>query len=78
MKKAAISRSVSFLLLLLATAICLPGMCGCVSWIGIPQSDFTGTLALSLYAIAIMGIIVSLCWLAFLAVRSAVRRIRNA
>ena len=78
MKTAALSLSISILLLLLATALCLPGMCGCVSWIGLPQSDFTGILAMVLYAVGILGILVSTSWLAFLAVRMAVRRIRNA
>ncbi len=78
MKKAAIALSISVLLLVLATAICIPGICGCVSWIGIPDSPISGTLAILFYVTGIPGIVVSTCWLVFLAIRSAVRRIRNA
>jgi len=77
MKKAAITLSISILLLVLATAICLPGICGCVSWIGIPDSPISGRLAMLFYAAGIPGIVVSTCWLVFLGIRSAVRRIRS-
>jgi hypothetical protein len=78
MKKAAITLSISVVLLVLATAICLPGICGCVSWIGIPDSPISGMLATFFYVTGVPGLVISTCWLAFLAIRSAVRHIRNA
>jgi hypothetical protein len=78
MKKAAIMLAVSALLLALALATCLPGICGCVSVVGIPDSPLGSTLVIILYMIGLPGIVISTCWLAFLAVRFAVRRIRNA
>jgi len=75
-KKAVITLGVSVALLLVATAICLPGICGCVSWLGIPDSRFSIFIAIPAYFVGISGIVISTCWLAFLAIRGAVRRIR--
>jgi len=78
MKKAGIMLSISVLLLVLGTAICLPGICGCVSWMGIPESRIGGMLAAFFYATGVPGLVISTCWLIFLAIRSAVRHVRNA
>ena len=78
MKKAAITLLISILLLVFGTAICLPGICGCVSWAGIPDSRLTGMLAIFFYVTGLSGLVISTCWLVFLAVRSAVRHMRNA
>jgi hypothetical protein len=77
MRKAAIALGISVVLFLAATAICLPGICGCVSWLGIPDSRVQGTFVIPLYFVGISGIVISTCWLAFLAIRAAVRRIRS-
>jgi hypothetical protein len=76
MKKAAIALRISVALLLVATAICLPGICGCVSWLGIPYSRFSIFVAIPLYVVGTLGIVTSTCRLTFLAIRVAVRRIR--
>lgn len=78
MKKAAIMLAASILLIALALAICLPGICGCVSVIGIPDSPLGGTVAIICYMIGLPGIVISTCWLTYLAIRFALRRIRNA
>jgi hypothetical protein len=76
MKKAVITLGGSVALLLVATAICLPGICGSVSWLGIPDSRFSIFIAIPLYLVGVSGIVISACWLTFLAIRAAVRRIR--
>lgn len=77
MKKAVIALAISVALFLAATAICLPGICGCVSWLGIPDSRFSIFIAIPLYFVGISGIVISTCWLTFLAIRAAVRRTRS-
>jgi hypothetical protein len=77
MKKPAIALGISAALVLAATAICLPGICGCVSWLGIPDSEFSIFIAVPLYFLGISGIVISTCWLTFLAIRAAVRRLRS-
>jgi hypothetical protein len=76
MNRAVITLGVSVAPLLVATAICLPGICGCVSWLGIPDSRFSISIAIPLYFVGISGIVISTFWLTFLAMRAAVRRIR--
>jgi len=76
MKKPVITLGVSVALLLVATAICLPGICGCVSWLGIPDSPFSIFIAIPFYFAGISGIVISTCWLTFLAIRAGVRRMR--
>ena len=76
MKKAVITLGGSVALLLVATAICLPGIRGCVSWLGIPDSRFSIFIAIPLYLVGVSGIVISARWLTFLAIRAAVRRIR--
>jgi len=78
MNKAAIMLAISIVLLALALAMCLPGICGCVSLVRIPGSALGTTVIVILYMVGIPGFIISTCWLAFLALRFAVRRIRNA
>jgi hypothetical protein len=78
MKKAALMLAISILMLGLALAICLPGICGCVSVVGIPESWIGGTVTIVLYMLGLPGLAISTCWLAFLGIRHAVRRIRNA
>lgn len=77
MKKAVIALGISVALLLVSTAICLPGICGCVSWLGIPDSRLSIYTAIPLFFVAISGIAVSICWLGFLAIRAGMRRIRS-
>jgi hypothetical protein len=77
MKRALTALGISVALLLAATAICLPGICGCVSWLGIPDSQFSNFIAFPLYLVGISGIVISTCWLIFLGIRAAVRRIRS-
>jgi hypothetical protein len=59
MKRALTALGVSVALLLAATAICLPGICGCVSWLGIPDSEFSSFIAFPLYLVRISGIVIS-------------------
>ena len=77
MRRALTALGISVALLLAATAICLPGICGCVSWLGIPDSQFSNFIAFPLYLVGISGIVISTCWLIFLGIRAAVRRIRS-
>ena len=74
MKKPLIALAVSIGLVVVGTAVCLPGICGCVSWLGVPDLGRMGELFLYLSIAGLFGIVASSCWLGVSAILIFVRR----
>jgi len=74
MKRALIALAISIGLVIVGSAVCLPGICGCVSWLGIPDPGGIGEYFLYMTIAGVIGIPVSLCWLAISAAMKYLRR----
>jgi uncharacterized membrane protein len=64
MKRPGILLAISVGLMVVGSAVCLPGVCGCVSWLGIPNADRFGVPFAILSGVGFLGGLVSVCWLA--------------
>jgi hypothetical protein len=76
MKRAAISLAVCVGLVVVGSAVCLPGVCGCYSWAGIPDMGEGGTTFLFLALAGFVGAMISFCWLLVASVRTLILRNR--
>jgi hypothetical protein len=56
----------------LGSAICLPGICGCVGWLPVPNRDSFGTPFIFLSFGGVLGVFISLVWLVVATLRRAV------
>jgi hypothetical protein len=74
MKRALIALAISIGMIAVGSSVCLPGICGCVSWLGIPDLGGLGEYFLYLALAGVLGTIVSLCWLAVAGVMKYLRR----
>jgi hypothetical protein len=80
MKGPLICLTISLGAVVAGSAICLPGICGCAGWLPIPNRDSFGVLFMFLFFGGVLGIPVSLLWLAAAALWNAVagRRSQSA
>jgi hypothetical protein len=76
LKKPAILLAISFGAIVVGSAVCLPGICGCASWIGLENTDSYGTPFMLLFTVGILGVAVSTVWLAVVGIRRALHRNR--
>ena len=74
MKKPLIALAVSIGLVVVGTAVCLPGICGCVSWLGIPDLGRMGAAFIYMALAGVLGIIISCCWLFLILILKYLRR----
>jgi len=78
MKRPLIALAISLGLIVVGSAVCLPGICGCVSWLGIPDPEkFGGDVFIWVTFLGALGTVVSLCWLAGSAIIRAFGRDRR-
>jgi hypothetical protein len=63
LRKPAIALAISVGAIVVGSAICMPGICGCASWIGLVNTDSYGTPFLILTMIGVLGVPVSIGWL---------------
>jgi hypothetical protein len=61
----------------LGSAICFPGICGCAGWLPVPNRDHFGTPFMFLFFGGLLGIPISLVWLAVAALLRAAARHRS-
>ena len=76
MRKAVIALGISVGAVVVGFAVCVPGVCGCVSWLGIPDLGEYGILFFFLAMAGMAGICISLCWLLVSGVVSSLRHQR--
>ena len=70
MKRPLIVLGISIGMIVLGSAVCLPGICGCVSWVGVPDTPFSDYF-LFLWMAGLLAAGFSLVWLAVSAIRVA-------
>jgi hypothetical protein len=72
MKRPLIAFGISVAMIFLGSAVCLPGICGCYSWLGVPEFKYSD-LFLFVFMGGLIGVCLSLAWLAAAAVQRALR-----
>jgi hypothetical protein len=70
MKRPLIVLGISIGMIVLGSVVCLPGICGCVSWVGLPDTRFSYYF-LFLWMAGLPAAGFSLVWLAVSAIRVA-------
>ena len=70
MKRPLIVLGISIVMIVMGTAVCVPGVCSCVSWLGIPDSRFS-ILFILMWMGGFIGVGGSLIWLFVAAVWKA-------
>jgi hypothetical protein len=73
MKRPLFALGISVLVIIAGSAVCVPGICGCVSWLGIPDSKYSNHF-MWLYLSGILGVLSSIVWLIITAARMGSRR----
>jgi hypothetical protein len=76
LKKPAIALAISVAAVVVGSAVCTPGICGCTSWTGLSFFGYFGEAGIFFMFLALLGVlgtILSLCWLAFSAFRAMLR-----
>jgi hypothetical protein len=63
--------------IVVGSAVCLPGICGCASWIGLQNTDSWGTPFMFLTMFGVLGVAVSTIWLAVIGIRRTLGRNRG-
>jgi hypothetical protein len=76
LRKPAIALAISVGAVVVGSAVCLPGSCGCASWIGLEVKDPWGTPFIFLTLFGMLGAAVSTIWLIVSGIRHALRRNR--
>ena len=76
LKKPAIALAISVGAVLVGSAVCIPGSCGCASWIGLEVKDSWGTPFFLLTLLGLLGAAVSTIWLIVSGIYHALRRNR--
>jgi hypothetical protein len=76
MKRPLLALAFSVGAVIIGSAVCLPGICGCVSWLGIPDADRFGLPFILLTFAGILGIAASLCWMLVSAIVTALSKVR--
>jgi hypothetical protein len=76
LKRPLIVAAISVGAVVVGSAVCLPGICGCVSWIGLDDTDSYGTPFIFLTLLGMLGVAVSAVWLIVAGIRHALSRIR--
>jgi hypothetical protein len=74
MKRASIALAISIGLFVVGLAVCTPGICGCVSWLGIPDLGRMGAAFIYMALAGVLGIIISCCWLFLILILKYLRR----
>ena len=69
LKKPLIALAISAGAIAVGSAICLPGICGCASWLGLTNTDSYGKPFLILALIGVLGLLISIVWLIVSALR---------
>jgi hypothetical protein len=76
MKTPLIVLAISVGAIVVGSAVCLPGICGCASWIGLENTDSWGTPFMFLTMLGLFGVAISAIWLAVIGIRRALGRNR--
>lgn len=76
MKRPLIALAASIGLIVLGSAVCMPGICGCVSWLGLPDTRYSYQF-MWLYVVGFLGVLLSIVWLIIAAARIGLRRSRD-
>ena len=75
LKKPAIALAISVGAVVVGSAVCTPGICGCASWIGLSDPEkWGGELFMWLAIAGVAGMAINLFWLVISAVAGRVRR----
>jgi predicted membrane protein len=77
MKRPAIALGISAGMVLVGSAVCLPGICGCASYLGIADRYGFNILFFFMALAGLIGVFISLCWLAVKAILAFASRRRT-
>jgi hypothetical protein len=70
MKRPLIVLGISIGMIVLGSAVCMPGICGCVSWMGVQDTRFSEYFSF-LRTTGLLAAEISLMWLAVSVIRMA-------
>jgi hypothetical protein len=76
MKRALIALAISAGLIAIGSSLCLPGICGCVSWLGIQAAGSLGDFFILLSIVGVFGVIISFCWLVVALILDLLKQVR--
>ena len=78
MKKPAIALAVSVAAVVIGSSVCLPGICGCYSWLGIQDSHGLDVPFLFLAFAGAIAVPICFCWLIVAAILDAFKKPSDA
>jgi len=70
MKRPLVVLGISTAMIVVGSAVCMPGICGCVSWLGVPDTRFSEYF-LFVWMTGLLSAGISLMWLAVSVIRRA-------
>ncbi len=77
LKRPLIALAISVGAVVVGSAVCTPGICGCTSWTGLSifgALGEAGLLFLLLSVVGMVGVAISLCWMLVLFVKGTIMR----